>query len=143
MTSEDDLIDPRAPRFGQAVTATVLLTGLAFRLPAAVYAVAAVLLAAVLSGWRLDLYGVAWRGLRQVVDPPAEREPASPHRFAKLVGAAGTATASGLLLGGLPVAGYAVAAVVAGAAGLAATTGICIGCRCYRQVGAAQRLGVV
>lgn len=137
------LVDPRAPRFGQSMTAGLLLAGLAFQVPTAIYAVTAILLAAVVSGWRLDLYGLAWRSLLPVVGAPDEREPAAPHRFAKLLGAAGTALASALLVVGLPAAGYAVAAVVAGAAGLAAATGICLGCRFYRQVGRVRRLGVV
>lgn len=138
-----DRVDPRAPRFGQFLTASLLLLGVAFQLPAAVFAVAALLGTAVLSGWRVDGYGTAWRALRPVVGPPPETEPAAPHRFAKLLGAAGSVVASALLLGGVPVAGYAVAAVVAAAAGLAATTGVCLGCRLYRQVGFARRAGVV
>lgn len=125
------------------MTASLLLVGFGLQFPGAVYAVAGILLAAVLSGWRLDLYGTVWRQLQPIVGAPDEREHAAPHRFAKLLGAAGTATASVLLLAGLPIAGYAVAAAVAAAAGLAATTGICLGCRFYRQVGAVRRLGVV
>lgn len=140
---EEPLVDPRAPRFGQAITTTLLLVGIAFGQPPAIYAVAIVLGAAVVSGWRLDLYAVLWRALGPVAGAPAEREPAAPHRFARLLGAVGTALASALLLAGFAVAGYAVAAAVAAAAGLAATTGLCLGCRLYREVGAARRLGVL
>jgi hypothetical protein len=54
-----------------------------------------------------------------------------------------TAAASGLLFAGLPLAGYAVAGLVASLAGLAAATDVCIGCRMYRQVSLFRRLGVV
>lgn len=137
------LVDPRAPRFGQTITASLLLVGVAFQLPAAVYAVTVALVTAAASGWRLDLYATLWRSLLPAVGAPPEREPAAPHRFAKLLGAVGTSLASALLLAGVPFGGYAVAAAVAGAAGLAAATGICLGCRLYRQVGFARRLGVV
>lgn len=142
-TDDVPAVDPRAPRFGQAVTATLLLVGIALQAPAAVYAVAAVLVTAAATGWRVDLYGALWRSLRPVVGEPSTRDAAAPHRFAKLLGAVGTALATALLVAGLPVAGYAVAGAVALAAGLAATTGICLGCRLYRQVGVARRLGVV
>lgn len=137
-------VDPRAPRFGQALTASGLLAAAALDAPSLLYAVATVLAAAVLSKWRLDAYAAVWRHvLLPVVGPSSHREPASPHRFAKLMGAAGTVLASGLMLGGYPFAGYAVALGVAGAAGLAAVTGVCVGCRLYRQVAFFRRLNVV
>lgn len=136
-------VDPRAPRFGQTITASGLTIGIALQLPVLVYAVTAVLLAAVLSGWRFDAYGLVWRSLVAPRLDPADPEPASPHRFAKLLGATGTALASGLLLTGFTTAGYAIAGIVALAAGLAATTGICLGCRMYRGVALFRRLDVV
>jgi hypothetical protein len=143
-TSEGQaLVDPRAPRFGQTITSTLLLAGIAFARPQFVYLVAALLVTAVASGWRVDAYARLWRSLLPVVGGPEEREPAAPHRFAKLLGAVGTALASGLLLAGLRTPGFAVAALVATAAGLAAATGICLGCRLYRQVGVARDLGVL
>lgn len=157
-TREASLVDPRAPRFGQALTATGLLAGVALQQPLLVGAVAAVLCTAVASGWRLDLWGVLWRRLAiPVVGAPADREPAAPHRFAKLVGAGftGLATlsfAADAVLApaavawghsGLALAGYGLAALVAALAALAATTGICLGCRMYRQVSFFRRLGVV
>lgn len=141
--SSPTLIDPRAPRFGQAITATGLGLGVVFGLPVLVYAVAVVLLLAVGSGWRLDAYAVAFRRLVRPALGEAEPEPAAPHRFARVMGAVGTALASGLLLAGLAPAGYVVAAAVAALAGLAAVTGICVGCRLYRQVQFVRRLGLV
>lgn len=144
------LVDPRAPRFGQAITATALLGAVALREPLLVYAVAVVLLAAVVSRWRLHLYGALWRAVAvPFVGRPAEPEPAAPHRFAQVLGAAGTTVASGLLLSGgvgtptLAVVGFAIAGLVAALAGLAAATGVCVGCRLYRQVALFRRLGLV
>lgn len=155
---EASLVDPRAPRFGQALTATGLTVAIALREPLLVVAVAAVLCTAVASGWRLNLYGVLWRHLAvPVVGATDDPEPAAPHRFATLMGAGFTglatvafaadavlapaAVAAGLSAPAL--AGYALAGVVAALAGLAAITDICVGCRMYQQVSFFRRLGVV
>lgn len=137
-------VDPRAPRFGQGVTATLLGLAIVLQEPAPVYLVALVLGTAAVSGWRIDLYGLFWRNVvSEFVGEPGHMESASPHRFAKLVGAVFTLLASAALYLGVPLVGYLLAGVVAGLAGLAATTGICVGCRMYRQVGFFRRLGVV
>lgn len=141
--SEVALVDPRAPRFGQTITATGLLAGIVLQLPAFVLAVAVLLVVPVLSGWRIDPYGLLWRRLVGPALEPEEPEPAAPHRFARLLGAVGTTLASVLILADVPLAGYAVAGAVALAAGLAAVTGICLGCRMYRGVSIFRRLDVV
>lgn len=138
------LVDPRAPRFGQTLTALFLLLGIGLGEPRLVVGVAVVLVTAVTTGYRVDLWAVLWRHAAvRVAGRSAEREPAAPHRFAKLLGATATALASGLLLAGVPVAGYAVAGLVALLAGLAAATDLCLGCRMYRGVALFRRLGVV
>lgn len=137
-------VDPRAPRFGQALTTAGLALGIGLRTPAFVFAVALVLDAAVLSGWRLDLYRVLWQRVAiPVLGPSATREPASPHRFARLMGAAFTSVASVLLVAGFVTAGYAVAGMVAVLAGVAAAFDLCVGCAMYRQVSFFRRLDVV
>ena len=139
-----DLVDPRAPRFGQAITATLLLAGVGLGVPALVYAVAGILGVAVVSRWRVDLYAVIWRRLViPLVGPPDKHEPAAPHRFAKLLGATGSVVASGLLVTGLAILGYSIALAVGLLAALAATTGLCLGCRMYRQVSVLRRRGVL
>lgn len=140
---EREKVDPRAPRFGQGITAAGLLAGVALDLPLLVYAVAAVLVTSVATRWQVDLYGIVFKNLVMPRLPPRQPESAVPHRFAKLIGAVGTALASALLLFGVPLAGYGVAVLIAIAAGLAATTGFCIGCRMYRQVSLFQRLSIV
>lgn len=103
-----DVVDPRAPRFGQGITTFGLVAGIALQ------------------------------------------EPAAPHRFAKLVGATFTGVASALLLLGsttdtavLATGGFALAAVVAVLAAIAAVLDICVGCRMYEQVSFFRRLGWV
>lgn len=138
------MVDPRAARFGQTLTALFLLSGVLLAEPLLVVGVAAVLVTAVLTGYRVDLWATLWRrGAVRVVDRTDGQEPAAPHRFAKVLGAGMTALASVLLLAGLPLAGYAVAGLVAALAGLAALTDVCVGCRMYRQVSFLRRLGVV
>jgi hypothetical protein len=141
---EHTLVDPRAPRFGQAITATGLLLGIVLQAPAFVFAIAVILNTAVLSRWKLHPYSLVWQNaVGPVVDAPDEPEPASPHRFATLVGAVGTVLASLAILAGYPVAGYVVAGAIAAAAGLGATTGFCLGCHMYRSVSLFRRLSIV
>lgn len=138
------LVDPRVPRFGQAITTLGLLVAIALQAPVFVYAVAAVLLTAVGSRWRLHPYRFVWRrAVAPAVGPPAEPEPAAPHRFATVLGAVGTTLASAAILAGFPAAGYVLAGAVAVAAGLAATTGFCLGCRMYRGVSLFRRIDIV
>lgn len=136
-------VDPRAPRFGQAITASALLVGILFGISLLIFAVATVLLVTVASRWRVNLYAIAFRTLVRPVAGAQEPEPAVPHRFATLVGAFGTTLASGSILLGYPLVGYVLAGAVALAAGLAATTGFCLGCRMYRQVSYFRRLSLV
>lgn len=159
-TREDlALVDPRAPRFGQTLTTLGLLAGIVLLEPLLVIAVAVVLNTAFLSGWRIDLYAFLWRNLMiPLLGPPEEREPASPHRFARFMGAVFTAFATVLLLVDMALtqgtavafglsapalAAFVIAGLVAALAALAASTGICIGCRMYRQVSFFRKLGVV
>lgn len=138
--AEPRRVDPRAPRFGQAITATLLAVGVVLSEPLLVYLVAGILVLAVVSQWRIDLYALLWRhGASRLVERPTDMEAAAPHRFAKLLGATGTTVAAGLLAAGAPVAGFAIAGIVAVLAGLAATTGLCLGCKMYRQVSFLRR----
>lgn len=145
------LIDPRAPRFGQALTMTVLLLGVGLQQPLFIAAIAVILSVAVLSGWRMDFYRVLWqRVMIPLVGPPDDREPAAPHRFAKLMGASMSSTAAILLLGApvvglfeLALLGYGIALLHAGAAAIGGIGNYCIGCKLYKQVGFFRRLGVV
>lgn len=144
MSDDSARVDPRAPRFGQAVTATGLLAGVALAEWVLVYLITAILVTAVVTRWRVDVYGHLWRhGVSRLVSPPTDLEGAAPHRFAKLLGATGTTVATMALLAGATTVGVAIALAVAALAALAASTGLCLGCRLYRQVSFLQRHDVV
>lgn len=144
-------VDARAPRFGQAVTATGTLAGVALREPILVVAVTILLVVAVASRWRLDPYGLLWRHVvMRFLDPPTETDSALPHRFARVVGATVTTLASAFLLAAmvadvavLALVGYGLALFVGLLAALGATTGLCVGCKMYRQVGRFRELGLL
>ncbi|WP_435195087.1 DUF4395 domain-containing protein [Natronomonas sp. EA1] len=138
------MVDPRAPRFGQTMTTLGMAAFVVTGNPAPLYAVTAILLTSVATGWRVDMYGFLWkRVLIPVVGKPDQPEPASPHRFAKLMGATFTAIASVAVLAGFPVVALAVAAMVGLLAGVAAALDLCVGCRMYKQVRFFRELGVV
>lgn len=146
-----DTVDPRAPRFGQAITAGFALGAVVLGTPWLVYALAVLLVVPVATRWRVDPYRFLYqRVVRRFISPPAETESALPHRFARVVGAFLTAPAAGVLLvagvtGATPLAwvGYGLAALVGALALLGAATGFCLGCRMYRSVGRFRRLGLL
>lgn len=139
-------VDPRAPRFGQGLTASLLGVAIVRQSPWLVALVALILTIAVASRWRIDPAAMLWRrAMVPLLGPPHRTEPAAPHRFAKLIGATFTIAATPLVVlgGAIAVPGYALAGVVAVLAGLAATTGFCLGCRLYGQLALARRLNLV
>lgn len=134
-------IDPRGPRFNQAVLALALLTGFLLDIRAVVPVWAAVLFLGAAFGSRygpfLRLYAVA---IRPRLSPPAELEDPRPPRFAATVGVVFLVAASIAFLAGLPGLAWALALIVAALAGLAAVTGICVGCEMWLLF--ARRRGV-
>lgn len=125
-------IDPRGPRFNQAVLTVALLAGLATgaRWVPAVFAVVLFLGAAFgpRYGPFLRLYG---EFVRPRLGPPAELEDPRPPRFAAAVGVVSLAAATVAFGAGAAGLGWGLALIVAALAGLAATTGICVGCEIY------------
>lgn len=141
---EFTLVDPRAPRFGQAITASGLLLGIVLQAPAFIFAIGLILNTAFWSRWRLHPYSLVWKHVvGPALDAPEEPEPAAPHRFATTIGAFGTLLASAAILAGFPLAAYVVAGAIAVAAGIGATTGFCLGCHMYRSVSLFRRLSLV
>jgi hypothetical protein len=134
-------IDPRAPRFNQAVLTVGLLGGFLFdlRLIAPVFAVVLFLGAAFGAryGPFLRLYAEV---IRPRLGPPSELEDPRPPRFAATVGVIFLAAATLAFAVGAGAVGWGLALIVAVLAGLAATTGICVGCEIYLFV--ARRRGV-
>jgi hypothetical protein len=130
------LIDVRGPRFGAAITATVLATalfvqdGLGTALVVwqwAMFAVATVL------GLRYSVYGNLFRAIKRRFDlgPPPATEPEAGPRFAQACGLAVlTVALVALALGASAIAWGAVAIVLALSL-LLASTNVCIGCLLY------------
>jgi hypothetical protein len=134
-------IDPRAPRFNQAVLTVGLLGGFALDVPVVIPALAVMLFLGAAFG---PEFGPALRFFKAFIRPrlgaPAHVEDPRPPRFAATIGVAFLAAASLALLIGAPGLAWSLALVVAVLAGLAATTGICVGCEIYVLL--ARRSGV-
>jgi hypothetical protein len=134
-------IDPRGPRFNQAVLTLALLGAFLFDVKPIVPVFAAVLLLGAAFGPRygpfLRLYADA---IRPRLSAPSELEDPRPPRFAAAVGVAFLTAATVAFVAGASAAGWALALIVAALAGLAATTGICVGCEVYLFL--ARRRGV-
>lgn len=125
-------IDPRGPRFNQAVLAVALLAGFTADARWVPPLFAVVLFLGAAFGPR---YGPFLRLYADVVRPrlrpPAELEDPRPPRFAAAVGVLFLGAATVAFAAGAVGVGWALALVVAALAGLAATTGICVGCEVY------------
>ena len=134
-------IDPRGPRFNQAVLTVALLAGFLLDARAVVPVFAAVLFLGAAFGPR---YGPFLRLYAEVIKPrlapPQDLEDPRPPRFAAAVGVVFLAAATIAFAAGAPGVAWALALVVAALAGLAAVTGICVGCEIYVLL--ARRLGV-
>lgn len=134
-------IDPRGPRFNQAVLAAGLLAGFVFDFRPVVPFLAAVLLLGAAFGSR---YGPFLRLYAEVIkprlSPPRMVEDPRPPRFAAAVGVAFLGVGSLAFLAGAPGVAWALALIVAALAGLSAVTGLCIGCEMWLLY--ARRRGV-
>jgi hypothetical protein len=125
-------IDPRGPRFNQAVLATALLVGFLADWRPVVPLFALVLLAGAALGPKygpfLALYGKVFRPR---LGPPKEMEDPRPPRFAASVGVLFLGAGTAAFAAGHPGVGWGLALIVAALAALSATTGICVGCEIY------------
>lgn len=134
-------IDPRGPRFNQAVLAAVLLVGFLLDVPAVAPVFAVVLFLGAAFGPR---YGPFLRLYAEVVKPrlapPSELEDPRPPRFAATIGVLFLTAATVAFAAGASGVGWGLALIVAVLAGLAAVTGICVGCEVYLLL--ARRRGV-
>jgi Domain of unknown function (DUF4395) len=141
MSYEPRPIDPRGPRFNQAVLTVALLAGFVLGAKAVVpiFAVVLSLGAALGPRWgpMLRLYAEL---IKPRLGPPHELEDPRPPRFAAAVGVVFLTGATVAFALGATAVGWVLALIVAALAGLAATTGICVGCELY--VVAARRRGV-
>ena len=135
------VIDARAPRFNQAVIGIVSLA--AFVLgwwP--LLALAAFQLALTLTfGPRLCLACIIYFKLIRPWVGPGPVKDARPVRFANLVGLLLLSAASLAHLAGFPRLGWTLGLIVAALALLAAVSGLCVGCECYRLLARARGIG--
>lgn len=132
-------IDPRGPRFGAALTATLLLTVLFLSLTGASVAALALLFGLTLlfawgtiAGIGRHPFGLVFkRMVRPRLGPPAHTEDPAAPTFAQGVGLA--VTLVGLVMGllGFPAAVGIAAAVAFIAAFLNAAFDYCLGCQIY------------
>ncbi len=125
-------IDPRGPRFNQAVLAVALLGGFLVDWRPVVPLFALVLLAGAAFGPRygpfLALYA---KVVRPRLGPPRQLEDPRPPRFASAVGVVFLAAGTLAFAAGAPGLGWGLALLVAALAALSALTGICVGCEMY------------
>lgn len=129
-------IDPRGPRFNQAVLTVGLLAGFILSgVSDAAYLVLPVFAVVLLLTTLGPKYGPFLRLYAQVIkprlSPPVELEDPRPPRFAATVGVIFLGAATLAWLAGANALAWALALVVAALAGLAATTGICVGCEIW------------
>ncbi|HEY8720088.1 DUF4395 domain-containing protein [Pengzhenrongella sp.] len=129
-------IDPRGPRFGAGVTATLLVLVLLLgggTAATALLAVVALLFAlGVARGVAGTVQGLAYRTwIRPRLGPPTELEDPRPPRFAQLVGLIVVGVGLILAAAGVPFAVPISAAVALVAAFLNAAFGLCLGCEMY------------
>lgn len=128
------LVDPRQPRFGQAITGSVLLIGFVLGWPAVLPVLALILAGASLGGPATNLYAHLFRLAKRTVKfgPPDELEEAAPPRFANTLGFAFlTAASIAYFAFDAHVLAWTLGLIVSVLALLAATTGLCVGCEFY------------
>lgn len=128
------MVDPRQPRFGQAITGTVVLVGFVAQLPVVLPVIAGILAGASLLGPRANLYAYGFPVFKRAagLGPPRELEEAAPPRFANTLGFVFLSTASVLhYAAGLTGVAWGLGLVVSALALLAASTGLCVGCELY------------
>ena len=141
MAGTPNPIDPRGPRFNQGVLTVALLVGFVLDLRWIPPAFAVVLFLGAAFG---PAYGPFLRLYAEAIKPrlaaPRELEDPRPPRFAAAVGVLFLAGATISFAAGAVGLGWVLALIVAALAGLAAVTGICVGCEIYLVV--ARRRGV-
>lgn len=132
-------IDPRGPRFGATITATLLLITVFLALIGAQTA-ATILLTLIVAlfawgafaGIARHPYGAIFKAfVRPKLAPPSELEDPRPPTFAQLVGLIVTGVGLLLALLGVPAAVPVSAAFAFVAAFLNAAFGYCLGCQIY------------
>lgn len=129
--SDTHVIDARAPRFLQTTVGIVAAVGVATGSWWLFAILAAQLAVGLQFGRRYCLPCVAYYELVQPRIGEGPLEDSRPPRFANIVGLAFLSAAAAFGAGGLWTVSAVLGGIVAALALLAATTGICAGCRFY------------
>ena len=129
---DTDVIDERAPRFNQAVVATVALLGVLFGWPLAWALMAAQLLIGLTAGRRFCVTCLAYFLVIQTRLGEGPLEDSRPPRLANALGTVFLGGAAAAWWLGSPFVGTALGILVAALALTAAATGFCAGCELYR-----------
>ncbi len=129
-------VDPRGPRFGAAITTTVLalvlLTAPSTLATGLLVAQTIVFALGAFAGLQYHPYGWVFRTfVRPKLSPPLELEDSAPLRFAQLVGFLFAAVALVATLGSAEGVALVATGFALGAAFLNAAFNICLGCEMY------------
>lgn len=132
------LIDVRGPRFGAAITMSVLAVALVIQGTVGVTLVGVqwvVFAVATVAGLAWSPYGNIFRFVKHRFDlgPPPATEPEGPPRFAQACGLAVTTIAlvAFAVAGTASLVGWVAVGVVLALSALLALTGLCVGCELY------------
>lgn len=130
------LVDVRGPRFGAAITMTVLAVALVVQGPVGTALVAwqvLVFAIATFAGLAWSPYGTVFRIVKRRLDlgPPPATEPEGPPRFAQLCGLVVGGAGLVALLTGATLLGWVLVGLVLALSALLALTGVCVGCELY------------
>lgn len=126
------VIDARAPRFNQAVVATLTLTALLTGAWPLLALVGLQLAVTVVFGRRYCVPCVVYFELIQPRVGEGPLEDSRAPRFANVLGAAFLLSAAAAFALGHALVGQVLAGMVAGLASLALLTGLCVGCEVYK-----------
>ena len=135
MSVRRDLVDPRGPRFGAAVTTVVLAVVLVTSSGWLLAAQAVVFGIGAIGGLRRAPYGVLYRRLVQPrLAPPAVLEAEAPPRFAQGVGLVFALVGTVGYLTGPTTLGVVATAFALAAAFLNAAFDYCLGCEVHLRL---------
>jgi Domain of unknown function (DUF4395)/Glutaredoxin-like domain (DUF836) len=126
------VIDSRAPRFNQAVVATGSLIAVLTGFWPLLALLGAQLAISVLFGRKYCVPCVVYFEFVQPRIGEGELEDSRAPRFANIIGAVFLLSASAFWALGFPFVGAVLGSIVAALAGLAVSTGLCVGCEVYK-----------
>ncbi|MGH2787683.1 MAG: DUF4395 family protein [Actinomycetota bacterium] len=135
---DTDVIDARAPRFNQATIGTLAAVAVLADQPVLIGLLALQFIVGLRFGRRWCLPCVFYFEIIQPRVGEGEIEDARPPRFANILGAVFLSASTIAHIAGLEAMGWALAAIVAALALLAATTGLCVGCEIYKFIARAR-----